>query len=108
MPVYVIQVQLFNDDGKYENLFKCGYTANIGARVKGVVKELSAAGYKEARAGLWLCLLDGDMSDESSLLYRGSKYPAISSVLCNATVFPIYERSFRYTQSDACSGALSE
>lgn len=40
-------------------------------------------------------------------LYRGSKYPAISSVIFNATVFPIYERSFKYTKSDALSGALS-
>ena len=90
MTVYVIQVQLFNDDGKYETLFKCGYTKNIDDRVKGVVKELNAAGYTEARARLWMCLLDAGTTLESSLLDETEEYQKLVEKRFPGTYFMEY------------------
>lgn len=38
--------------------------------------------------------------------YRGSTFPFVCSILFNSTVFPIYNRSFEYTQSHFLSGAI--
>jgi len=93
MPVYVIQVQLFNGDKKHENLFKCGYTANnVFGRVKGVVQELRTAGYKEARAGLWWCLLDGDIHDERRLLWVTDNYTKLVEKRFPGTYFTEYRK----------------
>ena len=40
-------------------------------------------------------------------LYRGWRYPMCMSTIFNATAFPIYERSFSYTNNHYCSGAIS-
>lgn len=42
-----------------------------------------------------------------SELYRGWRYPMCMSVLFNATVFPMYERTYVYTQNHFLSGFLS-
>ena len=39
--------------------------------------------------------------------YRGSKYPLVSSLIFNSVVFPVYERSEKYTKSIFLSGMLS-
>jgi hypothetical protein len=39
--------------------------------------------------------------------YRGWRYPLCSAVLFNMTVFPIVERSHKYTNSSLISGALA-
>ena len=39
--------------------------------------------------------------------YRGVRYPLVSSSFFNMTVFPIKERSYKYTNSYFLSGALS-
>jgi len=92
MTVYVIQVQLFNDDKKCENLFKCGYTENINERVKGVVKELNAAGYKEARARVWLCLPEACKYHESSLLDETEEYQKLVEKRFPGTYFTEYRK----------------
>lgn len=42
-----------------------------------------------------------------STLYRGWKFPMFSAGLFNCTVFPIYERTYKYTQNHTLSGALA-
>ena len=39
--------------------------------------------------------------------YRGYKFPLVSSIFFNCTVFPIYNRSISYTKSGALSGLLA-
>ena len=39
--------------------------------------------------------------------YRGWKYPLIASTLFNCTVFPVYERSFKYTNNSLLSGCIA-
>ena len=39
--------------------------------------------------------------------YKGYKYPLCSSVIFNSTVFPIYNRTIKYTNSGAISGFIS-
>lgn len=41
------------------------------------------------------------------MYYRGASFPFISSVLFNATVFPVYERTISITGSSYLSGMLS-
>lgn len=42
-----------------------------------------------------------------SMYYRGAGFPFVSSVLFNATVFSVYERTISHTQSSYISGMLS-
>ena len=39
--------------------------------------------------------------------YRGWRFPLISGSLFNCTVFPMYERTYKYTNSSLLSGALA-
>jgi len=39
--------------------------------------------------------------------YRGYKFPLVSSILFNSTVFPIYNRTLSYTNSGALSGLIA-
>ena len=39
--------------------------------------------------------------------YRGWRFPLIGSILFNCTVFPTYERTLKYTNSCAISGAVA-
>ena len=39
--------------------------------------------------------------------YRGAKYPMVSALIVNSLVFPIYERTEKYTKSIFLSGILS-
>jgi len=39
--------------------------------------------------------------------YRGWRFPLVSSIVFNCTVFPIYERTLTYTKNDTMSGFLS-
>ena len=39
--------------------------------------------------------------------YKGWKFPLTSSILYNFTVFPIYERTLKYTNNSYLSGAIS-
>ena len=41
------------------------------------------------------------------MYYRGATYPFMSSIIFNATVFPVYERTLAYTHSSILSGMLS-
>ena len=38
--------------------------------------------------------------------YRGWRYPIMSSVLCNTFIFPIQERTYKYTNNNWTSGFL--
>lgn len=40
-------------------------------------------------------------------LYRGWKFPMFSASLFNCTIFPIYERTYKYTENHYVSGGLS-
>ena len=40
-------------------------------------------------------------------LYRGWKFPMFSASLFNCTVFPVYERSYKYTKNHYVSGGLA-
>ena len=42
-----------------------------------------------------------------SNFYRGWRFPLFSASLFNCTVFPIYERTYKYTNNSLLSGALS-
>ena len=39
--------------------------------------------------------------------YRGWKFPLVSGTFFNFTVFPIYERTYNYTNSSIMSGVIS-
>ena len=39
--------------------------------------------------------------------YRGAKYPMVSALIVNSLIFPIYERTEKYTKSIFLSGVLS-
>lgn len=39
--------------------------------------------------------------------YRGAKYPMVSALMVNSLIFPIYERTEKYTKSIFLSGILS-
>jgi hypothetical protein len=43
----------------------------------------------------------------TSMYYRGASFPFVSSILFNATVFPVYERTISITNSSYISGILS-
>ena len=40
-------------------------------------------------------------------LYRGWRYPMTMAVICNSTLFPIYERTYVYTNNHFLSGFIS-
>lgn len=51
-------------------------------------------------------LLQNKQSWRTTNYYRGSFYPFVCSTIANATIFPVYNRCFEYTESHFVSGAV--